>query len=326
MGRIFLPVAAAACFLGSLCLPAQDYPHEGESRTIRPNPLTGLIPIDRSHLTRTIGAGVEGGVILDEYMLASDKPHPIAIVVHGGGYTSGSKRGENEFALTNALLDGHFSVFTVAYHLAPEANQELMVREIQRTVRYARSNADRLHLDPDHIVLVGEQVGGLLAAAAALAPPSTEPRSHFSYDLESDAVQAVVAIGCAGDFGKNAPRPRDNVYPEVTDRDLFKTGLPKYFPRNKDVPIHPVDLNASPRFRPDAPAVLVIQGSSRNDAGCTESTELYASLQNSGDQVKLIAVSDRHPAAWTYHVYEKPLWQKDMMKWLKTTLATSNLH
>src|SRR5258705_9934014 len=102
----------------------------------------------------------------------ADKPLPTIVWVHGGGWVAGSK---DDIANYGKVLAGKgYTVIGVDYSLAPGKTFPTPIRQVNAALGYVIKNAQRLRVDPDHIVLAGESGGAHIAAvtANAIAVPS----------------------------------------------------------------------------------------------------------------------------------------------------------
>jgi len=102
----------------------------------------------------------------------ADKPLPTIVWVHGGGWVSGSK---DDIANYGKVLAGKgYTVVGVDYSLAPGKTFPTPIRQVNAALGYLVSNAERLRIDPDHIVLAGDSGGAHIAAVTAnvIAVPS----------------------------------------------------------------------------------------------------------------------------------------------------------
>ena len=97
------------------------------------------------------------------------KPRAAMLVFHGGGWNEGSAQWTFEQARYFAIL-GMVGI-SVEYRLA---NGESITpfdaaEDARAAIRWARSQAQLLNIDPKRIAAYGESAGGLLAAAAAIS-------------------------------------------------------------------------------------------------------------------------------------------------------------
>src|SRR6201996_4238939 len=95
-------------------------------------------------------------------------PHPIAILIHGGGYHAGDSKAGSEAYVADFLAPAGYAVFSINYRLAPKYPYPYMVYDVERAVRYIRYHARDWNADPDKIALVGGSAGGYLSNMVGL--------------------------------------------------------------------------------------------------------------------------------------------------------------
>ncbi len=123
-----------------------------------------------------VDAGVElgdsGGVPLrgDVYHPPQAGIHPVVLVVHGGGWSSGD-RSEGSTA-SRALAAAGFLVVSCDYRLAPAQHYPAQLADVQVALRWIRTNAAALGGDSTRIALLGRSAGAQLAMLTAAAPDS----------------------------------------------------------------------------------------------------------------------------------------------------------
>ncbi len=96
------------------------------------------------------------------------RPHPIAIIIHGGGFTRGTSRNNSEAYCADFLAPAGYAVFSINFRLAPEHPYPAMVEDVERAVRFIRHNARKWNADPRRAALVGGSAGGYLSNMAGL--------------------------------------------------------------------------------------------------------------------------------------------------------------
>src|SRR6185295_1120126 len=78
--------------------------------------------------------------VLDLWKAKSDKPTPLVVFIHGGGFSAGSKE-----VLAAPLLDGclkaGISVMAINYRLSPEFHFPAHYMDSARSIQFARLNA-----------------------------------------------------------------------------------------------------------------------------------------------------------------------------------------
>ena len=92
---------------------------------------------------------------------------PVIYFTHGGGYVLGNAKMAGDSL--QALADRQqAAVVSVEYRLATEAPFPAGLEDAYRGLRYVYQNADKLGIDNQRVVLMGESAGGGLAARLAL--------------------------------------------------------------------------------------------------------------------------------------------------------------
>lgn len=134
----------------------------------------------------------------------ASRPQPLVITLHGGGFTAGSKSDDALTFPISYALSGYVAV-AANYRLTEEpdtsperrlAAQTLALEDVQNAVRYLRANADKYHIDPTRIAIVGASAGGALALMNAADANNADDRAATSdYPGVSAAVAAAVSTG-----------------------------------------------------------------------------------------------------------------------------------
>lgn len=116
-----------------------------------------------------------------------NKPLPVSVWIHGGGWQGGSKGNPNRI---RAMLHDGFAVVDINYRLSGEAPFPAQVQDCKAAIRWLRANASTYNLDPDRIGVSGGSAGGHLAAFLGTTGSTRE--YDVGENLEfSSAVQAV---------------------------------------------------------------------------------------------------------------------------------------
>jgi acetyl esterase len=99
---------------------------------------------------------------------ARTEPAPVVIVVHGGGFNSGDKKGTAQYA--SALASVGFVTVNVDYTLDTPGNPGYpeQVQEVQRAIQWSIAHARQYGGNPHRLALLGFSAGGYLSAMAAL--------------------------------------------------------------------------------------------------------------------------------------------------------------
>ena len=126
-------------------------------------------------------------------------PYPLAIHVHGGGWSGGTHTGLG--SIGSAMLQRGFAVASVDYRLTSEAGQygafpvtfPAQIHDVKGAVRWLRAHAATYQLDPTRFAAFGESAGGhlvaLLGTSGGVAGLEGDVGGNLGF---SSAVQAVV--------------------------------------------------------------------------------------------------------------------------------------
>ena len=123
----------------------------------------------------------------DVYRPQGDGPYPGVLLIHGGGWTSGSRI----HMVTHAreLARRGYVVMSIDYRLAPAHRHPAQLEDCRAALGWLRAHASEFGLDGDRIAAYGYSAGGHLACLLGVLPhPGLAP------------IQAVVAGGAPCDL------------------------------------------------------------------------------------------------------------------------------
>lgn len=114
---------------------------------------------------------------------------PAALWIHGGGWTGGTC--ESFFPLARYTATRGAASFVVEYRLA-KTNGTVTVADCladcKSAVRYVRSHAAELGIDPQRIAVIGESAGGHLAACVGTLEGFDDPADDLKISARPDAL------------------------------------------------------------------------------------------------------------------------------------------
>ena len=93
---------------------------------------------------------------------------PAILIIHGGGWSAGSK---NDMVYRTLMVDYAMKGYVVCnmnYRLVQEAPLPACIEDVQAAVRWMKSNAQKLGIDPQRIGTYGHSAGGHLSLMAGL--------------------------------------------------------------------------------------------------------------------------------------------------------------
>src|SRR5262249_5135594 len=125
--------------------------------------------------------GTKGGIVyrrvegqelaLDAYVQRRGPRRPAVVVIHGGGYTSGS-RGAFGGQVLETLTRAGYDWLSIDYRLGGPAKKADSLDDLRAALAFARAHADEWGLDAERIALLGEDTGAEMAALLAAEKPA----------------------------------------------------------------------------------------------------------------------------------------------------------
>lgn len=215
---------------------------------------------------------------------------PVIVFVHGGGFRLGTRA---VFCPTwrdwrpdpfNRLVAAGFAVASVDYRLSGEAVFPAQLDDVHAAVRWLRTRAGELDVDPDRIVAWGESAGGHLAALLGL----TGDGSPTGDGNPSGAVVGVVDWYGPADLTTMAAQARPDA---VARADA---------PDSRESQLIGVPLTAAPELarraspvsyvHPAAPPFHIAHGDADRFVPAAQSRQLAEALRAAGVTVEFTEV------------------------------------
>jgi acetyl esterase/lipase len=115
----------------------------------------------------------------------AEKPRPLVVVIHGGGWLEGDK---SSFTTAERRIPGNIFDFAarglaaaaINYRLSGEAHYPAGLDDCRRAIAWLRAHAAEYQLDPERIGAYGNSAGGHLALLLATAEPHVRVRAAAS--------------------------------------------------------------------------------------------------------------------------------------------------
>ncbi|HXW05977.1 MAG TPA: alpha/beta hydrolase [Vicinamibacterales bacterium] len=108
-----------------------------------------------------------GGLALDAYVQPGPDRRPAVVVIHGGGWTSGS-RIAHVGQLLEMVTRAGYHWFSVDYRLAGAVGIEQSLADVRAALAFIRCHAREFKVDPARVLLLGEDAGADLASMLAV--------------------------------------------------------------------------------------------------------------------------------------------------------------
>jgi len=136
---------------------------------------------------------------LDLYLPAkADRPPPIIVWIHGGGWYAGGK----EDCPAVPLVTKGYAVASINYRFSQHALFPAQIEDCKAAIRWLRANAKRYNLDAGHMGVWGASAGGHLVALLGTTGGVKKLEGTGGNLNQSSRVQCVVDWFGPTDFAK----------------------------------------------------------------------------------------------------------------------------
>jgi pectinesterase len=226
-------------------------------------------------------------------------PFPAVLLVHGGGWSGGDRKGAARLLL-EPLTRAGVAWLSIDYRLAPKHRYPAPIEDVEAAVRWAQAHASRFRIDPQRMALLGESAGGHLVAAAAVRM-TNEP-----------ALAAVVPFFAPVDLGSDSER-----------RGGLSASLRGLFGRTElDDTTRALLREASPirHVRPGLPPFLLVHGTADMSVPYEQSPRLQKALREAGVSCDLVTVPDGTHGTSRWDELA-PGWEDEVVAWIVNALG-----
>ncbi len=144
----------------------------------------------------------------------TDKPGSALVFFHGGGWMSGHPRVFNSQA--EYLAARGVTCVLVEYRLLKGMDTpESCIQDAKSAMRWVRSHAADMGIDPERIVAAGNSAGGHLAACTGIIEGFNDPADDLSVSAKPHAIILYSSVIDNGPDGYGYKRIKDR-YPEFS--------------------------------------------------------------------------------------------------------------
>ena len=152
------------------------------------------------------------------YPNGTTNPLPTIVSIHGGGYVYGTKEIYRRYGMDMARRGFAFVNFN--YRLAPKWKFPTPLWDTNAVMDWICKNADRYHLDPNRIILVGDSAGAQLASQYAAIATNPEYAATFNMTVPAITIRAL-GLNCGlYDMEENVRAPRRGIHLDYLGKDL----------------------------------------------------------------------------------------------------------
>lgn len=226
--------------------------------------------------------------------------HPIAILIHGGGWGAGDRAGDITL-FTNMLTEVGFVWFSLDYRLAPSNQWPACIEDVQTAIRWVKAHGAEFKGDTNRIALIGYSAGGHLACQAAV--------------LGDDTTRVQAVVGCAA--------PTDHIADSERRGGLSKSlqallGRPSELDAATRTTLR--DMSPINYVKPGLPPFLLVHGTSDQSVPYSQSVEFSARLNRARVPCEIITVTNAPHRIREWRNSE-PMFEGWMIDWLQAVLA-----
>ena len=206
--------------------------------------------------------------VMDVWLAKSDKPTPVLVSIHGGGFRAGNKS-VSAGLLTECLKSG-ISVVAITYRLSDEAIAPAQFLDSARAIQFVRSKAKEWNLDPTRIASTGGSAGAGISLWLGFHDDLADPKNPDPVLRQSSRLTCMAVIAGQTSYDPRFIRdlfPGKDTYKHPALAQLFDVDLSKLdnLPQEK----YKLFEEVSPinHLTKDDPPALLIYGSTMDDTG-----------------------------------------------------------
>jgi len=130
----------------------------------------------------------------DLYLIESDKPTPLFIWIHGGGFRGGDKRSVNP-AMVRRYHEHGVSFASMNYRLTDVGPYPMQMLDAARGVQTIRHRAKQYNIDPTRIACGGSSAGAGISMWLLYHDDLADPASQDPIARRSTRITCAVSIG-----------------------------------------------------------------------------------------------------------------------------------
>ena len=215
---------------------------------------------------------------------ATDKPLPVVVYIHGGGWSGGSRAGGGSAAF--AASTGNYAGISIGYRLSAEVKWPAQIHDCKAAIRWIRGHAKEYNFDPDRIGITGSSAGGHLVCLLGLTGDTKELEGTIGeFTSLSSRVTCVV----------NFYGPTDMASPLMQGDAALKDDPAVSALLGGPIAEKAAEAKAASPLtyvHADTPPILTIHGTKDMRVNFTNATRLHEALTKAGSPSILIPVTD----------------------------------
>jgi acetyl esterase/lipase len=264
---VLCQAAAIAAPFGPTTTPAPKY-----------SPVPNGIRVERD-IEYVTGGGIAQSLDLYLPEKRSDKPLPLIVYFHGGGWYTGSKAGCPQ---TQWLVPHGYAVASVEYRFSQFAIFPAQIQDAQAAVRWLRAHAKKYNVDSEKFGAMGGSAGGHIVALLGTSGGKKVFPPIGGNEEVSDRVQAVVDLYGPSNFVTVAGQARADSSIKFGEFNPYEQLIGGKVPgdREKCEAVSPMHYISK-----DAPPFLIMHGVLDQIVPYGQGETLAAALREAGGDI-----------------------------------------
>ena len=222
---LFVPLLTLAAEVGKSTAPEAAAPAAAAESTARPRAATKPKPKPAPLPAAThanVSYGPHARNVLDVWLAKSDKPTPVYVFIHGGGWISGDK-GSLAAGTLKTMLENGVSVAAVNYRYSTIAPLPAPVHDAARAIQFLRSKAGEWNFKKEKFAASGGSAGACTSLWLNYHDDLADPKN--SDPVLRESTRLCAAVGTSGQTAIDPKLIVDWVGPKVLDHRMISQAV-----------------------------------------------------------------------------------------------------
>jgi len=228
---------------------------------------------------------------------------PAIVFLHGGSWMHGSA---SQFHFHSDYLAKKYGFFAISvdYRLSGEARFPAALQDAKCAIRWVRSQAKKLNIDPDRVAICGGSAGGHLSSMIATTAGVRKYEGNGGHKKFSSHANAAVFFN--GEFDMWDLVAKKSL---IDAMNKFIGGSPTEMPERYD------ELSSIKRIDKNTPPTLLLHGTEDKCVSHEQSIAFYKRLKKVGVHAE-VEIYEGKPHAWFNKEPDRTITLKRMEKFL----------
>ncbi|MDP6447306.1 MAG: alpha/beta hydrolase fold domain-containing protein, partial [Pirellulaceae bacterium] len=166
--------------------------------------------------------------VLDFWQAESDRPTPVIVCIHGGGFTGGDKR--VRFVTLDECLKSGISVAAITYRFSQHSPAPASFTDSARAIQFIRHKAKEWNVDPTRFGATGGSAGAGISLWLGFHDDMADPKNEDPVLRQSTRLSCMFVSNGQTSYDPRFIRdllPGTNTYRHQALAKLFATDLTK---------------------------------------------------------------------------------------------------